>query len=61
MKAVIILRTMLNNSKSISDVERVKAICRLNNIKFDKLSLDECTFRRAVELKQTQHFLIKGA
>jgi hypothetical protein len=61
MKTVIILKAMLENAKSIDQVQRVKAICRLNNVKFDKLSLDDCTFRRAVEFKQTEHFLIKGA
>jgi hypothetical protein len=59
MRVVISLKAQLETATSIAQVERVKAICKLNNVKFDKLSLDDFTFRMAVELKQTNHFLIK--
>lgn len=55
-RAVVALRGMLNNARSLSEVNAVKARCDLNRIKFHLLSLGDVQFKNAMEFNQLDDF-----
>lgn len=58
-RTIVSLKAQHDEAQSCNEVHRVKARCLTYNIKFDKLSLDDRVFYRAMENDQLEPFLIK--